>query len=64
MNLSNSLTRSHVSFEVVFSTEVLVAVGTSEPLDTQVDLVEVVSNVVGRLEHLFTLSTRVFWEDL
>ena len=50
--------------EVVFTAEILVAVGTSEPLDPQVNLVEVIPDVVGRLEHLLALSADVFWEGL
>ena len=52
-----------MSLEVVFSAEELVAVGAPEPLDTQVDLVEMISDVVGRLKHLLTFSTHVFLEN-
>ena len=52
--------RSHVTLQVVFSAEHLVAVGTSESLDAEMDLVKVVPHVVERFEHLFALCARVF----
>ena len=49
-----------MTLQVVFSAEHLVAVGTSESLDAEMDLVKVVPYVVGRFEHLFALCARVF----
>ena len=56
-------TGPHVTFKIVFPTEILVTGRTSKSLDSEMNLVKVISDVVGGFEHLLALSTNVFRGD-
>ena len=57
-------TGSHVTFKVVFPTEILVTGRTSKSFNPEVNLVKMISDVVGGFEHLLALSTNVFRGNL
>ena len=53
-----------MTFKVVFPTEILVTGRTSKSFNPEVNLVKMISDVVGGFEHLLALSTNVFGGNL